>query len=343
MSRDRHEEATGVADSSAAPGPEGNTNTVVFSLDSFERLAQRPLAPHQAFLAVHDRLRPVVASAEHAVAVVALDAKGRVVAEAALEDGRSLVIGRHSQCLFRLRARSVSLRQLAVHVRVEDGTPVTRLWDLRSGQPFATEDGAPAAAVVAEGPLFVSVGEYAVLFVPAARFTGGPWPADGEAAWRALPRREFIERRGATMASPAPARVRLEKGISRITRVDAPRMLGDEAPAAQAAGPPWAEVTVVDRDGAVRHRVSTEQIARGVLLGRSSRCQIGHDVDGLVSRVHLLIVRIGAEVWALDTASTNGTRRNGVNIEAVVLRAEDALELPGKTQVRFKRLAHAGA
>jgi hypothetical protein len=337
MSRGGSEEETGVVDPSSSR--DGNLNTQVLSLDSFERLARRPLGPHEAFLGVHERLRAMAASPEHAVAVVAVDARGQIVDEAALEDGRALVVGRHSQCLFRLPSADVSLRQLAAHVRVEDGAPVTRLWDLRSGQPFATEDGTAASAVVAEGPLFVTVGEYAMLFVPAAKFAGAPWPRGGEEAWRALPRREFIERRGATSVGPRVAHVKLEKGVSRITRLDAPSMLGVDPP----EGPAWAEIIVRDDTGGVRHRVSTEQISRGVLLGRSSRCQIGHDVDGLISRVHLLVVRIGAEVWAIDTASTNGTRRTDVCIEAAVLRDEDALELPGKTTVYFKRLAHAGA
>ena len=337
MSRGGSEEETGVVDPSSSR--EGNFNTQVLSLDSFDRQQRRALDPHEAFLGVHERLRAAAGSTEHAVAVVAVDTRGRILAETGLEDGRALVIGRHSQCLFRLRAGDVSLRQLAAHVRVEDGAPVTRLWDLRSGHPFATEDGTAASAVVAEGPLFVTVGEYAILFVPAARFAGAPWPSGGEPAWHALPRREFIERRGATSVGPRLPVIKLAKGSSRITRLDAPSMLGVDPP----VGPTWAEIVVRDPSGGVRHHVSTDQISRGVLLGRSSRCQIGHDVDGLISRVHLLVVRIGAEVWAIDTASTNGTKRNGVEIEAAVLRDEDALELPGGTTVYFKRLAHAGA
>jgi len=333
----RSEDETGVADPSLSP--EGNCNTQLLDLDGFERLARRPLGPHEAFLGVHERLGALAASAEHAVAAIAVDGRGRIVAETGLEDGRALVIGRHSQCLFRLPAADVSLRQLAAHVRVEDGAPVTRLWDLRSGHPFATEDGTTASAVVAEGPLFVTVGEYALLFVPAARFSVGSWPRAGEEAWRALPPREFIERRGATSVGPRLAHVKLAKGVSRITRLDAPSILGVDPP----EGPAWAEIIVRDPSGGVRHHVSTEQISRGVLLGRSSRCQIGHDVDGLISRVHLLLVRIGPEVWAIDTASTNGTQRTGVAIEAAVLRDADALELPGKTTVHFRRLAHAGA
>ena len=337
MSSGRSEEETGVGDPSSSR--EANYNTQILDLESFERLARRPLAPHEAFLAVHERLGALAGASEHAVAMVAVDGRGQVVAETGLEDGRALVVGRHSQCLFRLAAADVSLRQLAAHVRVEEGAPVTRLWDLRSGHSFATEDGTAASAVVAEGPLFVTVGEYALLFVPAARFGGGPWPEGGEAAWQALPPRQFIERRGATTVGPRLALVKLEKGVSRITRLDAPSILGVDQP----EGPAWAEIIVRDPSGAVRHHVSTEQISRGVLLGRSSRCQIGHDVDGLISRVHLLLVRIGPEVWAIDTASTNGTKRTGVAIEAAVLRDEDALELPGKTTVYFRRLAHAGA
>jgi hypothetical protein len=335
MSSGRSEDETGVGDPSSAS--EANCNTQILDLDAFE--TRRPPGPHEAFLGVHERLRALAAAPGHAVAVVAVDGRGRVVADTGLEDGRALVIGRHSQCLFRLPAADVSLRQLAAHVRVEDGAPVTRLWDLRSGHPFLTEDGVAASAVVAEGPLFVTVGEYALLFVPAARFGGGPWPKAAEAAWKALPERQFIERRGVTSIGPRLHLVKLEKGVSRITRMDAPSILGVDKP----VGPAWAEVIVRDPGGVVRHEVSTEQISRGVLLGRSTRCQIGHDVDGLISRVHVLLVRIGPEVWAIDTASTNGTRRTGVGIEAAVLRDEDALELPGKTTVYFKRLAHAGA
>src|SRR5690606_2815318 len=56
--------------------------------------------------------------------------------------------------------------------------------------------------------------------------------------------------------------------------------------------------------------VGARAIHRGILLGRYERC----DVDGSklltsesISRVHLLVVEVSDRVYAIDTASTNGT------------------------------------
>jgi FHA domain-containing protein len=345
VSRDDREEETSVSDASGGGHGDANARTVVIPLDADAPPGRPPLAPHQAFERAFKDLRAAAQEAPaEAVLAVGVDPKGKLVAQTTLESGRVLTIGRHTQCSFRLPATDVSLRHLVAHI--SDGG--TRLWDLKSGQPFKTEDGVACSAVIGEGPLFVSIGCYAVLFVPKMAVAGGDWPSDARSAWNALAPRQFVDRRDAPPpgAEPrqAPAWSReasvSARSISRITRVGAPALLGTEA---VLRGPVWAELAIEDDDGVAKHKLSAEQIDRGVLLGRSSRCQVGLDTDDTLSRVHVLVVRVGDDVWAIDTASTNGTSRNGANIEAVVLRDRDALQLASVATMHWKRLVHAAA
>jgi hypothetical protein len=64
------------------------------------------------------------------------------------------------------------------------------------------------------------------------------------------------------------------------------------------------------RDGVHYAYPSEQQLARGVLLGRSRRCILGRgfdENDGL-SRLHALVIRLPAGVFALDVASRYGLR-----------------------------------
>ena len=345
MSRDDdREEETSVSDASGARA-DANARTMVIPLDADAPRGRPPLAPHIAFERAFDKLRSAAQEAPaEAVLAVGVDPKGRVLAQATLESGRVLTIGRHTQCSFRLPASDVSLRHLVAHVSAGS----TRLWDLKSGQPFRTEDAVACSAVIGEGPLFVTVGCYAVLFVPKNAVAGGDWPADAKSAWNALAPRQFIDRRDAPPPGEEPRRAPSwnrelsvsARSISRITRVGAPALLGAEA---VLRGPVWAELAVEDDAGMAKHKLSVEQVDRGVLLGRSSRCQVGLNTDDTLSRVHILVVRIGEDVWAIDTASTNGTSRNGAEVEAIVLRDRDSLQLASVATMHWKRLVHAAA
>src|SRR5262249_28460140 len=151
------------------------------------------------------------------------------------------------------------------------------------------------SAVIGEGPLFVSVGCYQVLFVPIGATS---WPDNASAAWAGLAPRQFLDRRDAPAPGErtpprAPSWNRepsvSARSISRITRVGAPALLGSEA---VLRGPVWAELAVEDDAGVAKHKLSAEQVDRGVLLGRSSRCQVGLRTDDTLSRVHVLVVRV---------------------------------------------------
>lgn len=57
--------------------------------------------------------------------------------------------------------------------------------------------------------------------------------------------------------------------------------------------------------------------------------------DGALSRVHLLVVRVDGVIWAIDTASTNGTRHNGVAVPACAVSDAASLLLARSCVVRW--------
>ena len=70
-----------------------------------------------------------------------------------------------------------------------------------------------------------------------------------------------------------------------------------------------------------------EALERGILIGRYERClNLGEELSTL-SRVHLLIPKIGLDVMAIDTASTFGSVRRSGAFESVVLKDEDEVLL----------------
>jgi hypothetical protein len=76
-------------------------------------------------------------------------------------------------------------------------------------------------------------------------------------------------------------------------------------------------------------------VDRGVLIGRYERCAFGAE-DERLSRVHLLIVRDGGEIWAVDTASSNGTTAAGEPIRQHRLGDTTELLLGGRVHLRWR-------
>ena len=76
-----------------------------------------------------------------------------------------MVLGRHTRCDLVLDDADLALRHLVAHFGAGP-VPTVRLWDLRTAQPFVTEDGQESSAVVAEGLLFCTLGPVTLLFVP---------------------------------------------------------------------------------------------------------------------------------------------------------------------------------
>jgi hypothetical protein len=255
------------------------------------------------------------------MAVLAVDAEGQVLHTLVAPD-RFLVIGRHTRCGLRLVDPDVSLRHLVVHWAPAP-SPTIRLWDLRTGRPFFTEDAQPSAAVVAEGVLFASVGRHMLIFVPLP----APVAADAASAWAQLPRRRFESARVARHRIPGTG-----PQTSTVTHTLPPLVFGTEPGDVVAAS---GRVLVELPEGRTDRWISEEQLDRGLLFGRYDRCQLAIDGDDGLSRVHLLVVRIEDRLWAIDTASTNGTRHNGIAVSASLLGAHASLLLARRCIVHW--------
>ncbi len=317
-----------------------NEKTSVALVDGLELPPPSPLGAREAFIVAHDRLKGLARIARcPAVLVAAVDERARVVGAVIVESGDSLVIGRHTRCGLRLESNTVSLRQLAVYARSEapGAAPVIRLWDLNTQHPFLTEDGERNAAVSAQGMLYAAVDEYALLLIPTRGPSEPPWPERAEDAWNALPPRQFVDRSlPNAVRRQHSQRLRLDGQPyhTQVTREIPLMMLGEHE------GPEdvWGELQLVGTKRLESHRISLERLEQGVLLGRYDRCGIPLAELQSVSRVHLLLVQLGEELLAIDTASTNGTCRGRTRIETTTLDDVDSLALGGALQLHWRRL-----
>jgi hypothetical protein len=227
------------------------------------------------------------------------------------------VIGRHDRCDLSLgHDPALSLRHSLVGVRASGGEVRVRVLDLQSGSGFHTEEGRRCEALTADGPMFVRTGGYHLFLLP----TGGLWPmvwgATPEDTWKTIPERVY---RDCRVPARGPAAALLPEKIDRaasgrrtvITQiVHPPGMLRPFRPPVGDRGPRAGELELSTPAGYERFAVHQGELERGLLVGRYERCQVGSR-DEKMSRVHLLLIRDGDEVWAVDTASTNGTTAQG--------------------------------
>lgn len=320
---------------------DANERTRVISAGDLEsRRREAPLGPREAFLVAHDRLALLAQSASGpAFLVAAIASNGRVTGSLVLPDRRSLILGRHTQCGLRIDDDTVALRQVAALMRCEGERPVLHLRDLGAAVPFVTEDGSPSAGVIADGPLYIAMGSVAVWFLPCP---GSRFTARADATWSALPPRTFVDRRAPERGvRPAPPREpRLDEEQSFVTRVAAPLLLGDDDDPEVA----WGTLKLVSGSRRVKRAISAERLEQGILLGRYGRCGLLIDApENTVSRVHVLLLRLGIEVWIIDTASTNGVKRGDEAVQADVLRDHDTLTLGREVTLEWARIQHAEA
>lgn len=318
----------------------------------FESGAQ-PSSFRDLFLRNYPALRERCASfGQPGLAIAAVDAfsgrlSGILCIAAKIGTANSAIIGRHSMTdLYLDSDASLSLRHLAVAVSPLDTTSGEvrfRIIDLRTQAAFQDEHGRRFEALVAEGPLFIRCGSY-VLF---CLLTGDPtaWPEAGEDAWMCIPERVFLE---ASEAEPDrwQRKRRARTRRSKQARGDA-ALFQDRRAAITLVqgelGPVRAQTRLlIDGEqpvGTLRLRAGNDvhsvlvgpcAIRRGILLGRYERC----DVDGSkllasenISRVHLLVIEIGGRVYAIDTASTNGTWIVDDDSEVRIVPLEAGVEL----------------
>ncbi|MFC1612111.1 FHA domain-containing protein, partial [Myxococcota bacterium] len=221
----------------------------------------------------------------------------------------------------------------------EHGGPEARLIDLNTGQGFHIEGAGVFEGAQVWGPAFIRIGSYAVMLFPRGN-DPDIWPDHPEGLFDTLVHARVVGPQGGGPKQKAACLVRDEERMGTvITKIGAPALprrhrtadgpLPDDA---------WAVLTM---SGGSRHALfplTEKQLERGVLLGRYDRCEvetIGLWANEMVSRVHLLLLKEGETVLAIDTASSNGTFINGAPFDVVVLPDDAILELAQANMVRW--------
>ncbi len=264
------------------------------------------------------------------------------------------IIGRHRFADLLLRDdEEMSLRHLALILH-----PV-RSWargdcrftvlDLRTQRAFRDEAGRMLEGVRCEGPALLACGDYALFFLQTGdRSDYPPLSAD---AWAMMPRRVYLDERGAEPDRWARRRLRHGRApqphwegeaytsvtaIRGAVRAEDGLVLEGEAPIGALRILTGAGVRCVE--------VGPAAAGRGIVLGRYARCDSSELFsDAAVSRTHLLLIRVDGTLYAVDTASTFGSYvRRGERLHPIrelALPAEGEVELAlvdGRARVRWQ-------
>ncbi len=345
--RQEDEEETGVS-GEPAPKPPARPNEVT----RIYRIEPEQKATFEAtFRAIFAKLKPIHdAFREDGVLIVAARPKGPIEAYLHLpvrdEGGAFAVIGRHDRCGLVLREEGISLRHALVRATATArGELRLRLIDLQSGTAFRTEDDLACKTVVAEGPLFVSAAGYQLFFLPPGALGPGTFAADPKQTWLSFPERVYLDRRVPERMVSGAYPV-LHSGAAKFSRRSTVTTIlpGAESLRARpsAGGLALATIRLAAGGAQLAHRVSTDDLDRGVLIGRYERCQLAGD-DRSLSRVHLVLLRDEDGGWAVDTASRNGTHVGGRSVVAVALDREVELHLANTMTLRWVPERHAQA
>ena len=233
-----------------------------------------------------------------------------------------LIIGRHERCDVVLsRDSDVSLRHLLVRAtRGHHAQIYLRAIDLRSRCGLLSEDGKRCEAIASKGPLFLQVASYVLLLLPTGPAVK-PWTNDADETWRG-----FAPRDQEILPPPQPLKSR---------SAPAPNAVRLATITIQSSSPQAGDLTST-------HAVWRDQLERGILVGRDDRCSHGGLEEGNLSRVHLVLLSVDDEVWAIDTASTNGSRiYNGPPFRQLLMTGESQLVLADALALRWQPVMHA--
>jgi hypothetical protein len=268
------------------------------------------------------------------------NALGQAWLAATLDRTRAAIFGRHSMCNLAVpeHYERISLRHLAILVRAKSHDEVrVRVIDLHTQTGFYDESGRVLQAATAEGSIFLRIG--GVFLIVLVTGEHPEIPDDPEAAYGWIPERVFIDEREGTAGAPVAKmimpRERHQPGMTIVRS-----QMGPLAAAGNLCGEdevPIAEMVVRSSGGSVRRPVGASILERGLLVGRYARCDIGlavHD-DSRLSRVHLLVVKDGEDIIAVDAASMNGTY---VSDRAILLHSlvdGTVLDLGGELEITW--------
>lgn len=254
------------------------------------------------------------------VLIAAVDGNGLFDAHAHLRLPASgiahLIVGRHERCDVVLsRDSDVSLRHMLVRAtRSANGTLHLRAIDLRSRVGLLSEDGKRCEALASKGPLFLQIGSYVIFLLPTGPHVK-PWTHEADETWRG-----FAPRNQEILPPPQPLKSRAAPGANAVRLATI---------TIQSSSPQAGDLTST-------HAVWSDQLERGILVGRDDRCSHGGLEEGNLSRVHLVLLSVDDEVWAIDTASTNGTRVfSGPPFRQMLLTGETHLVLADALALRW--------
>lgn len=273
-----------------------------------------------AFIRHYATIRRFVEERDLGIALVAVRPDGmlggRAWVSAKVDQLQTAIVGRHSSVDLYLEAdESLSNRHLAVVIEPVASWSADelrfRLLDLRTGSAMTTESGERVEAIIAEGPAFVRIGATHLMAFQTGELS---WPDDPEEAWDALPPRVFVDEREAEPDQWKRLAMQ-SKARGKITLL--PGALDGNDPR---GGQPLGRLAMRSLQGNIERTITRNEAAQGILLGREPRC----DFSGLlaiaeVSRVHLMIARIGGRTWAIDTGSMAGLRLDGATVRCIEL------------------------
>lgn len=288
--------------------------------------------------------RALEAHQELGVLIYAFDdadsAIGHVWLRASLDKTRATIVGRHTMSGLVLppERTEISLRHMMFVVRATSHQEVRiRAIDLNTEVAFADEEARVLQSVVTEGPMFLSVGSVRLMVLTTE--DEPILPDSGEEAYRCLPERVFFDERHGTADRGERRRdVALPKNGNGPGQTIVRSRLGPVGAAGMLCKPdeaPRAVLTVRGAGGTTRRNVGDTALDRGILFGRYARCDVGTAAtdDSRLSRVHLMVIRDGERVVAVDTASTNGTHVEQRSITLLPLSDGHVLDLAGELEV----------
>lgn len=241
--------------------------------------------------------------------------QGGAGSRAAVARDDAFVIGRHSQSDVVMVGREASLRHAVVLPRrTDEGLRVTVV-DLKSQVGCMTLSGEIVDRAELKAPCALSLGAHLLLLAPRALLDDPEALVAGWLGTAALP--PPAEPRSGSMWEVV---VNIFPDGAELTATDVPSPRDVRGLLTRDAAEPTLAGAFVPGETALlgqrpilvqqRHVVTQQELWRGVLLGRASRC-LGPGADGpdTVSRVHGLLLSVDGALHYIDTASSGGTQR----------------------------------
>jgi hypothetical protein len=103
--------------------------------------------------------------------------------------------------------------------------------------------------------------------------------------------------------------------------------------------PARGELRVDSASGGAAVRIGARAARRGVLLGRYGRCDTAGLpvlIESSLSRVHLLVLELDGALYAIDTASRNGSWCGGERVRATRILPGLRITLAGAATVEWR-------